>query len=88
MTFAVFIVLALGLFIAVLNVLPTAAALGFSFKPAVMYIVGAMNAWNFMFPVHELFICVGIMVGLEITIWTVQTLWKTIKLIRGHSDGA
>jgi len=88
MTFAVFIILVLGLFIALLNVLPTATALGFSFQPAVAALVAYMNAWNFMFPIHELLLCLGIMIGLEVAIW----IWKagigTVKFIRGHTDGA
>jgi len=88
MTFAIFIILVLGLFIAILNILPTAAALGFSFAPSVATIVAYMNAWNFMFPIHELLYCVGIVVGLEIAIWVWKILMGTAKFIRGHSDGS
>jgi len=88
MTFAIFIILILGLFIALLNVLPTAAALGFSFQPAVVTIVAYMRAWDFMFPIHERMAFVVIFVGFEITIWTWHVLWRVVKFIRGHSDGA
>jgi len=88
MTFAIFIVLILGLFIAGLNVLPTAASLGFSFEPAVETLIGYMNAWNWMFPVHELLICVGIVIAYEVAVWVWHVLWRVIKFIRGSSDGS
>jgi len=88
MTFAIFIVLALGLFIAVLNILPVASTLGFSFEPAVETIISYMNAWDFMFPVHELLTLVGIYIIFEIAIWFWHTLWKITKFVRGHTDGA
>jgi len=88
MTFAIFIVLALGLFIAFLNILPTATALGFSFQPAIVTIVGYMKAWDFMFPIHELFILLGAFVTFEIALWSWQAGWKVVKFIRGHSDGS
>jgi len=88
MTFAVFIVLVLGVFIALLNVLPTAAALGFSFQPAVATIAGYMMAWNFMFPIAELFTFLKLFIALEIGIWVWKVSIGTIKFIRGHSDGA
>lgn len=88
MTFAIFIVLILGLFIALLNILPTASSLAFNLQPAVENIVGFMNAWNFMFPIHELFTYVKIFIGLEIAIWIWKISIGTVKFIRGHSDGA
>ena len=88
MTFAIYIILILGVFIGLLNILPTATALGFSFKPAIIVIVGYMKAWDFMFPIHELLIFVGIFVGFEITLWGWSTGWAIVKFLRGHSDGA
>jgi len=86
MTFAIFIVLIIGLFIGFLNILPTADALSFSFEPAVLTIVNFMKAWDFMFPIHELFVFLGIFVGFEITLWSLRQLRSVIKFIRGHSD--
>jgi len=86
MTFAIFIVLILGLFIAFLNVLPVAGALSFSFTPAILSIVSFMKAWDFLFPIHELFVFLGIYIGLEITLWTLKQARSVIKFIRGHSD--
>jgi len=88
MTFAIFIVLILGLFIAVLNILPLASAYAFSFAPSVATIVGFMKAWDFMFPVHEILALVVAFFVFEISIWTWQVLWRIVKFIRGHSDGA
>lgn len=88
MTFAIFIVLVLGLFIGALNVLPAASALGFSFEPSVQTIVSYMNAWNFMFPIHELFTYLGIFVAFEIAVWVWKITMGTVKIVRRHSDGA
>jgi len=86
MTFAIFFVLILGLFIAFLNLLPIAGALSFSFTPAVITIINFMKAWDFMFPIHELFIFLGTFVGLELTLWGLKQLKGVIKFIRGHTD--
>jgi len=88
MTFAIFIILILGLFVAVLNFLPNAAALGFSFAPAVVTIISYMHAWDYLFPIHELLLLVSIMIGFEVAVWVWQVLWKVTRFIRGHSDGA
>lgn len=88
MTFAIFIVLALGLFIALLNVLPAATALPFGFTPAITAIVGYLNAWDYLFPIHELLTLVAIFIGFEIAIWVWHVSWRVVKFIRGHSDGA
>jgi len=87
MTFAIFIVLIIGLFIAFLNLLPVATTFGISLTPAIITITGYMKAWNFMFPIQELFIMLSIFIGVEITIWGLTQGKKVIKFIRGHSDG-
>jgi len=88
MTFAIFIVLVLGLFIALLNILPLASAYAFSFTPSIATIVGYMKAWNFMFPITELITLVSAFVTFELAIWAWHVSWKVVKMIRGHSDGA
>jgi len=87
MTFAIFIILVLGVFIGLLNVLPNATALGFSFQAAISSIVGFMNAWDYLFPIHELLTIVAIFIGFEIAVWIWHVSWKVVKFIRGHSDG-
>jgi len=88
MTFAIFIVLALGLFIGVLNILPVASAYAFSFTPSIIVIIGYMRAWNFLFPISELLGLVGAFITFEIAVWVWHVLWKITKFIRGHTDGA
>jgi len=88
MTFAIFIVLVLGLFIALLNILPIAGAYAFSFTPSIITIVSYMRAWDFLLPIHELFILVGAFFTFEIAIWTWHVSWKVVKMIRGASDSA
>lgn len=88
MTFAIFIVLILGFFVAVLNILPTASTLAFSFTPAVVTIISYMHAWDYLFPVHELLALVLIMLIVEAVIWAWHVLFRVAKFIRGHSDGS
>jgi len=88
MSFAIFIVLILGLFIALLNVLPLATSLSFSFTPAVVLITGYMRSWDFLFPIHELFSCVLIVITFELSVWGWHAGYRVVKFIRGHSDGA
>jgi len=87
MTFAIYIVLIIGLFVAFLNLLPVAGALGVSIGPAIISITAYMKSWDFMFPIHELFIMLSIFIGLEITLWSLKQGARVIKFLRGHSDG-
>jgi len=88
MTFAIYIVLFLGLFVAVLNFLPLAGPLSPAIAESFVLIISSMKAWNFFFPIAELFICVGIILTYEIAVWVVAQTWRVVKFIRGHSDGA
>jgi len=88
MTFAIFIVLILGLFIAMLNLLPTVGALPVPIGTAFSTIIGYMRAWDFLFPIHEILNLVGIFIGVEIAIWVWHVLWRVVRFIRGSSDGA
>lgn len=88
MTFAIFIILILGLFIALLNVLPIAGPLAIPLASSIGTIVAYMRAWDFMFPIHELMILVGLFVTFEIAIWAWHVLWRVVKFIRGSSDGS
>jgi len=88
MTFAIFIVLILGVFIALLNILPTVASLGFPVGSAIITIIGYMRAWDFLLPIHEILVLVLIVISFEISIWTWHVLWRVVKFLRGHSDGA
>jgi len=88
MTFAIFIVLILGVFIALLNVAPTAAALGINITPAVVSVFAYVKAWNFLFPISESLVLMGIMLNFEIAVWLWRNSARTIRFLRGHSDGA
>jgi len=74
-TSAIFIVLFLGFLVAGLNILPVAGGLSVSISSAIAIIIGYMKAWNFFFPITELFICFGIVMTIEIVIWG----WHGIK---------
>jgi len=88
MTFAIYIILVLGVFIGALNILPNATDYAFSFAPSITLVAGYMKAWDFLFPIHELITLVTAFVAFEISVWVWHVLWKVVKFLRGHSDGA
>lgn len=83
MTFAIFMALFLALFIAVLNIAPTAGTLPITISGSITAIIAYMKAWNFLFPISELFICVGIVVLFDIAIWSWKQLVRVVHIIRG-----
>ena len=87
MTFAVFIVLILGLFIAILNFLPVATALPFAFLSSFGLVISYVWAWNFLLPIQEGLIAFGIVIGYELTVWVIHVLWRVVRFIRGSTDG-
>jgi len=60
MIFAAFIILVLGMFIAGLNILPVADPFNTGIVTSINLIVGYMKAWNFIFPISEIFIVAGL----------------------------
>jgi len=88
MTFAIFIILVLGVFIALLNLLPSISAFSFDAGSAITTIIEMMKAWNFLFPITEMLVLVGIMIAFEVSIWIWHVSWRVVKFLRGHTDGA
>lgn len=86
MTLAIFILLFLGLLIAVLNFLPTASVVTPAFLTSIATMVGYMKGWNTLFPISELFICVGIIVAYELIIFGWRALNWVMKYIRGGTS--
>jgi len=79
MAFAVYVVLFIGLFIAILNILPVAGPLNPVFATSLTMIIGFMKAWDFLLPIHELLYCFGIIIGAELGIYG----WKVFKRTMG-----
>lgn len=88
MTFAIFIALVFGVFIALLNVLPAVTALPLSPGSAIASIISTMRAWDFLFPIHEMLWLVGVVISFEVAQWFWHVSWRVVKFLRGHSDGA
>jgi len=88
MTFAIFIVLFLGLFIGILNILPTVNALPTAFTDAITLVISQMKAWNFILPISEIFQMFILIVGLELIIWTWHAFQYVISVIRGNQSGS
>jgi len=86
MTFAIFILLVLGLFIALLNLLPAMGTLGFDADGAISLLISFMRAWDIYFPMRELLLCVGIMITFEVAVWVWHIGWSVTKFIRGHGS--
>jgi len=83
MTTAIFLILFFALFVAVLNFTPLAGATTPAFITSISTFIGYTKAWNFLFPITELLICVGIVVGFEIIVWTWHVLVFILKKVRG-----
>lgn len=88
MTFAIFIVLFLGLLVTGLNFLPDATALNDSFASSLHLIVGTMKAWNFMFAISDLFVCLTIVLTFEAIVWGWHAIKWMLHIIRGSNDSA
>lgn len=88
MTFAIFIGLFLVLFVAFLNWLPVAGGLDSGISAAIFTIIGSMKAWNFIFPISELFTCVLIILAYEVLYWGYKAVLGAVHLIRGTNSGA
>jgi len=86
MTTAIFLILFFGFFVAILNYLPLADPANSELLNAVYYFVGIMKAWNWLFPISELFTCVGIVIGYQILVWTwFHVLVPVTARIRGST---
>lgn len=87
MTFGIFIILALGLLVGIINILPVAGPLSTGISSGIILIIGMMKAWNFLLPISELLICVGIVLVYEVTVWGIHVLWRIYHAVRGNTNG-
>lgn len=85
MTFAIYIFLSLGLLTAILNVLPVAGPSLAAFFESMVLVFGYMKAWNFLLPISEMFICLGVVIAYEVGVWGVHALLAAYKWVRGMS---
>jgi len=88
MTFAIYIVLFLSFFIAVLNFLPLAGTLPVAISSSITLVVGYMKAWNFLLPISDIFICVGILTTYYLLVWFWHALKYVVSIIRGNQSGS
>jgi len=86
MTTAIFLILFFALFVAVLNWLPVATATNSAFLTSIATMVGYVKSWDFLFPITELFICVGIVVGFEVIVWGWNVMTWVLKKVRGATQ--
>lgn len=77
MTFGLFFVAFIGLFFAILNLLPVAGTVAPEIQTGLTLIVTNMKAWNALFPITELLVAVSIMTSFYVAKYT----WKIIKWI-------
>jgi len=86
MAFAIYIVLFLGLFIGVLNILPNAAPLSPAFADAFTNLVAFVKSWDFLFAISDLLICFGLFISLEVGIF-VWNIFKRVFAVVGSVRG-
>jgi len=86
MTTAIFLSLFFAFFVAVLNWLPDADATNSIFLTSFDFIVGAMKSWNWLFPINELFVAVGIVIAYEVIVWSwFHVLVPVMRIVRGST---
>lgn len=83
MTFAIFIIGFIILFFAALNGLPDAVPLTPEFSAGLASIVAQMKAWNFLFPISEIFVMVGIITAYHLFMWGFKAVKWVIHVVRG-----
>jgi len=88
MTFAIYIVLCLSVFIGLLNILPDVSALPLNVGPAFSLLISFARAWDYILPIHELMAAMALVITFEVGAWFWVVGWKVIKFLRGHSVGA
>jgi len=86
MSTIIFILLVLGLFILGLNLLPVAGLLSPNVASGLTFIVGQMKAWNFIFPISEMLILVGVIAGLELGILAFKFFRWGVHYLRGFTQ--
>lgn len=87
MTFAIWIGAIMALLVAILNALPTAGVLSSDISTSIQLIIGQMKAWNFFFPISEIFQSVIITTVYFVTIWAIHAINKIFHAIRGTNSG-
>lgn len=83
MSTTIFLLLFFAFLIAVLNFLPVASPLSASFTSSLTLVIGYMKAWDFLFPITELMICVGLVMAYELAFWGWKGIVQVTRLIRG-----
>jgi len=84
MTTAIFLILFFGFFIGVLNWLPDADSANSLLVSSWQFLIGNLKAWNWLIPVNELIVCVGIVIAYEILRWSwFHVLIPVTKMLRG-----
>jgi len=84
MTTLIFLTLFFIFLIAVIGYFPDADPANSVLVSCLSYLIGNMKAWNWLLPINELLVCVGIIVAYEIIIWTwFHVLAPITKIIRG-----
>jgi len=83
MTFALFFIAFITFFIAIIANLPAMPADVTAFTNSFTTIVATVKSYNFLFPITELFICIGIITTALIAFWTIKVVKWTIAIVRG-----
>lgn len=87
MTFALYIVLVIGLLIGGLNILPNASDLPPTIIASISTVIGYVKAFNFILPVGETILAVTIILIYEFFMWGWHATVGIIKFFRGSSAG-
>jgi len=83
MTQTIFTLAIIALLLVGINLLPNISSYP-TITDGITTIAGYMKAWNFIFPIDVLFICVVIVTITEFGIWTFKGTRWVLHFLRGH----
>jgi len=85
MTMILYWIAFIGLFFAILNLLPSVGTINTNVEQGLELIISNMKAWNELFPIDQLLVIVGLMA----TFYMIKYGWRATKwvihIVRGSS---
>lgn len=85
-TFAAFIVLILGALVALVIALPVASPLDPAYLSIITSSFASLKAWNSYLPITEGLTLLGIILGIDLAVWTWKNVSRLVKFVRGTTS--
>jgi len=85
-TFAAFMVIVIGILVAVVIALPQAVPIDPAYLTMITNSFGTLKAWNSYLPITEGLVMLGIILSIEIATWFWRNTSRIIRFIRGTNS--